>query len=242
MLLIFCDQDAIVVNGNEIYIPTDMKTIDYSYFIERYISGEMEGSEKKWFEKELESNASLQGELKLRRKTDSVLVKHDLIDLRNKLAAIEKQRAQTMVVEGRRKSTGYRFAAALAALILLGGVYLVTSTKTSNESIYRSNFTAYEPVVTSRSAQSSISKIQMESLLVLGVNQMRLKNFENAESQFVTIIKDGDNLLMDNAQWYLALCYIKTNETSLARTQLETIINSNSIYRDKAKKIIRKLK
>ena len=67
-----------------------MKTIDYSYFIEKYIAGEMEQTEKIWFEKELEGNESLQKDLLLRRKADVILERHDIVSLRNKLVSIEK--------------------------------------------------------------------------------------------------------------------------------------------------------
>jgi len=40
-----------------------MKTIDFSYFIERYNTGEMDTMEKKWFIKELEGNKALQKEV-----------------------------------------------------------------------------------------------------------------------------------------------------------------------------------
>ena len=40
-----------------------MKTIDFSYFIERYNAGEMSESEKQWFLKELEGNEKLRNAL-----------------------------------------------------------------------------------------------------------------------------------------------------------------------------------
>ena len=55
-----------------IYIK-NMKTIDFSHFIERYIAGEMGEDEKQWFEKELEGNENLRSEVDLRKKTDLVL-------------------------------------------------------------------------------------------------------------------------------------------------------------------------
>ena len=36
-----------------------MKTIDFSYFIERYNAGEMNDDEKQWFRKELEGNLQI---------------------------------------------------------------------------------------------------------------------------------------------------------------------------------------
>ncbi len=48
-----------------------MKTIDFSYFIERYNAGEMDEAEKQWFRKELRDNEKLRNEVELRSKTDT---------------------------------------------------------------------------------------------------------------------------------------------------------------------------
>ena len=71
-----------------------MKTIDFSYFIERYNAGEMDEAEKEWFRKELQKNEMLRKEVELRSRTDAVLKNHDLMKLRSKLNAIEKQRRE----------------------------------------------------------------------------------------------------------------------------------------------------
>ncbi len=58
-----------------------MKTIDFSYFIERYNAGEMNEAEKTWFQKELEENEKLRDEVDLRKKTDMVLKNHNVIHI-----------------------------------------------------------------------------------------------------------------------------------------------------------------
>ncbi len=69
-----------------------MKTIDFSYFIERYNAGEMDEAEMQWFRKELSGNEKLRREVEIRSKTDNILKNQDLLNLRNKLNAIEKKR------------------------------------------------------------------------------------------------------------------------------------------------------
>jgi len=56
-----------------------MKTIDFSYFIERYNAGEMDDAEKQWFTKELNDNEKLRKEVELRRTTDTILKNQDLM-------------------------------------------------------------------------------------------------------------------------------------------------------------------
>jgi len=251
----------------------NMKTIDYSYFIERYIAGTMDEAEKKWFEKELDGNSVLQNELKLRRRVDSSLARHDVIELRNKLTAIEKERRDRMIMAktySERRTPLIRFAAAIATLLIVGSLYLLLNHGNSPENLYRKNFVAHEYPGEPRSglflsnnfklamelykrsdytgAASLLEKYlgskpdAMEARLYYGISEMKNNNFPVAESSFKTIIDNSDNLFIDIAQWYLALCYIKTDEKSNALTQLESIINSNSIFRDKAKRLARKIK
>ncbi|MEI8225392.1 MAG: hypothetical protein WCG82_05640 [Bacteroidota bacterium] len=59
---------------------------------------------------------------------------------------------------------------------------------------------------------------------------------------FQILINNNNNLYIDQAQWYLALCYVKTDEREKAIQQLEIIKKEGGIYRNDAKKIIRKLK
>ena len=66
-----------------------MKTIDFSYFIERYNAGDMSDAEKEWFQKELEGNEKLRNEVILRKRTDVILKDKNVMSLRNKLAEIE---------------------------------------------------------------------------------------------------------------------------------------------------------
>jgi len=250
-----------------------MKTIDYSYFIERYIAGNMDETEKSWFEKELDGNTVLQNELKLRRRVDSSLERHDIIELRNKLSAIEKERRDRMITTKTysvRRTPILRFAAVITSLLLIGSLYIISNSGSNPENLYKKNFQAYSYSGVSRSgdlksddfrsamdhytrndfkgAASLLKKYlsskpeAMEAELYYGVAEMKNNNFPVAKSSFRTIIDNSDNLYIDVAQWYLALCYVKTNEKQNALTQLESIINSNNIFRDKARKLARKIK
>ncbi len=61
-----------------------MKTIDFSYFIERYLADEMSEAEKNWFQKELEGNERLRREVTSGKKQINSQ-KKDILSLRNKL-------------------------------------------------------------------------------------------------------------------------------------------------------------
>jgi tetratricopeptide (TPR) repeat protein len=249
-----------------------MKTIDYSYFIERYNAGEMDLVEKSWFEKELDGNESLQKELMLRKKIDNALINHDLINLRNKLAVLEKTRKEKLVEADRKKAIGIRFAAAVAGFIIIGSLIMLSRNHMSNnDTLYKNNFSAYEYQNISRSdvlnSSPEFAKAlqlyeannysqaatlfkeylqshpeDMPAQLVYGVTEMQNGNYPVAESSFRSVINDNDNLYIDNAQWNLALCYVATGQNTQAIKELNAIVNSESIFSKKAKKLLRQIK
>jgi tetratricopeptide (TPR) repeat protein len=243
-----------------------MKTIDFSYFIERYNTGEMDHTEITWFEKELEGNESLQKEVLLRKKTDVILERHDIIALRNKLASIEKSRKDELVKNGKLKAPRFRFAAVVTGLIVIGSLLFFSFQKQSSETIYKKYYQEYLYPSTSRSAGTSFDEAidyfnrkefdkaltgfqaylknnpgSSKNEFLSGVSYMELSNFPDAESSFNKVINKEVSMYTDNANWYLAMCYIATNNKAKAKDQLRKISNSESINKNNARKILRHL-
>jgi len=248
-----------------------MKTIDFSYFIERYIAGEMNSEEMIWFEKELEGNEKLRKEVELRKKADAIISDREILNLRSKLKQIEKKRE--VIVPARRRTgvRNIRYAAVAGAIVLLGCFALFQKNDMSNSEILDRYYKSYEATAPSRSENTELnsdynlaleyykvhdyksaavyfSKViesdsrNMQSTLLYGVSNLETSNYPEAKQSFVKVIDDNNNLFIEDAQWYLALCYIKTNEQTRAREQLTGIKNSKSIYRKDAVKILRNLK
>jgi tetratricopeptide (TPR) repeat protein len=248
-----------------------MKKVDFSYFIERYNAGDMENDEKSWFEKELEGNQKLQNEVDLSRKTDEILKNQDILSLRRKLMEIERKRSPIIPIRFRKSKVYIRFAAVAAILILVGSITLFTGKPMTSDQIIDRYYKAYEPPTTLRSgivainndftlalkfyntrdyekAAALFNKVlisnprDMQSALLNGVSNFEDKKYPDAKESFVSVINDNNNLFIETAKWYLALCYVKTNEKDKAIKQLEMIRNDGGIYKNDAKKIIRKMK
>ena len=66
----------------------------------------------------------------------------------------------------------------------------------------------------------------MESRMLYGVSNFEQNNYPVAEGSFSEVIKDNNNFYIEAAQWYLAWCYIMTDEKSKAIDQLTLIRNS----------------
>jgi len=249
-----------------------MKTIDFSYFIERYNAGEMDEAEKEWFRKELQKNEMLRKEVELRSRTDAVLKNQDLMKLRSKLNAIEKQRREPVPLKKPGRTFNIGYAAAIAGLVIIGSIALLSSRKMTNDEILSKYYKPYELVSTSRSDEAAYApdyyKLaiefynihdyrnaaryftmvlesdpeNMQTELLSGISNYENQDYPAAKGSFARVIADNNNFYIDHAQWYLALCYLKTDEPEKAVEQLAIIEKSKTIYRKEARKIMRSLK
>ena len=251
-----------------------METNDFSYFIERFNAGEMSDAEKQWFLKELEGNVKLRNEVNLRKRTDEILKKQDIMNLRNKLSEIEKMRNAIKNPPSKvLQKTGYiKYAAIFTGLFLIGSLILFPGKTLSNEDIVRKYYKAYEATTNQRSASQEgtdadfalaieyynthdygkaeilFSKVlekkpsDMQIILLKGVSNFEEKRYPEAKQSFVRVIDDKNNLYIDQAKWYLAFCYLNTNETIKAKELFMMIGNESGIFQDDAKKIVRNLK
>jgi tetratricopeptide (TPR) repeat protein len=81
-----------------------------------------------------------------------------------------------------------------------------------------------------------------ESIMLIGVSGFEEENYPEAKHSFTKVIDDNNSLFLEDAQWYLALCYLKTGEKEKAINSLTFIRRSSSIYSDDARKILRKMR
>lgn len=247
-----------------------MKTIDFSYFIERYIAGEMKEAEKVWFEKELDSRPSLKAEIDLRKRTDEVLRNQDVLNLRNKLAEIEKQRASTEPMRKRKSFVLIRNAAAIAIVATLGTILFSGLGTKSTDDLIAKYYSRYETISSTRSVSGVINSNyttameyynvrdyknaalffnkaigsdnqQIESTFMHGVSNFEDKNYPVASESFTKVIENNDNLFIEDAELYLALCYLKTDNSVKAETLLRKISESSSLHSKKAVRLLKKL-
>jgi tetratricopeptide (TPR) repeat protein len=82
----------------------------------------------------------------------------------------------------------------------------------------------------------------MPSTFFNGISNFEDRKYPEAKQSFGKVIDDNKNLYVDQAQWYLALCYLQTNENDKALKLLEIIRNESGFYSKDAKKIIRSMK
>lgn len=166
----------------------------------------------------------------------------------------------------------YYAAASIALLIATGGmVYEYSKPSLNNNAIYDKYFAPYEVSVTYRSGNEEVDRILIKALeeyenqdyrnavqlfekvlekrsadfaanLYSGISLMETEKYQKATNSFQTIITHNNNLFIEQAKWYLAMCYIKTGQTKKAEITLNELVAIDSYYKKPAKKVLNDLK
>jgi tetratricopeptide (TPR) repeat protein len=74
------------------------------------------------------------------------------------------------------------------------------------------------------------------------VSLQELGEYKNAIDEYEVVVTDKDNLFIEQAEWYIGLCYIQTKEDEKAIRQFKRIVNNRGFYQQKAEAILRKMK
>jgi TolA-binding protein len=195
--------------------------------------------------------------------------KNDIISLRNKLVSIEKMHQEMPVNANKFKAPRFSYAAVLTGLVIIGSLYLVGFRKENPEKIFRDNYKVFLYSETSRSnspetnldaaidyynkGEFAKAREGFKSYLadhpvtpklefLNGAASMGIENYPEAKTSLKKVIDNNNNLFIEEANWDLALCYIKTKDISAAKEQLRKISKSESNkYSKEAKKILRHL-
>jgi tetratricopeptide (TPR) repeat protein len=158
-----------------------------------------------------------------------------------------------------------------AAIILLLGITGLLSKQMSQGEIYQKFYTKYETSGIVRSANLTANQTLTEALqkfdnqeyqaalnlfsqvidndqnnmvghFYSGIALQETGKYKNAIKEFETVTIDKDNLFTEQAEWYMALCFLQTNENKKAYKQFKKIAEKEGFYQQKAKAILRKSK
>ncbi|HAF27799.1 MAG TPA: hypothetical protein DCG75_02015 [Bacteroidales bacterium] len=84
--------------------------------------------------------------------------------------------------------------------------------------------------------------IEAEKTLYAGLTLMELERYTEAINKFKFLQTDEDQTVINSInQWYLALCYLKTERRTDAKDILEKIVANKSYNHSEARKILKKL-
>ena len=160
-------------------------------------------------------------------------------------------------------------AVALTMIISLA-IYEIAPRQLSNAAIYNKYYQPYESNMNFRSGDETVNVelrtamekyeqkdyakaiVMFENILqkdasrvglnlYTGISHMEINEYRQAGKSFKKVIEHQQNLYIDQAEWYLGFCYLKTGKREKAKEQFTKIANSQSFYKDKAKQIVSRM-
>jgi len=243
----------------------------YSFAVERYLSNDMDYAEMRSFEKEIVRNPVLALEYQLSLSINEAVMQDDILDFRKKMIDARNEVKQIKPARSVRSFFHDKLWLAAASLLILVsfGAYWVISMAGgySNEDLFRKYYTSESIVNITRSGEANIIEALMrfqekdyksaENLFsqilkndpgnyaawfYYGISCIETENFVQAEKAFSAIIADHQSLYIEHAEWYLGLCYLKSNKLEKAKAQLVKIASSmDNYHRRDARHLLNKL-
>jgi hypothetical protein len=247
-----------------------IKRTSYSQRIENYLSETLPESEKLKFEQELAVNPKLKQEFQFEIELDAPLKQEDIIDLRRKMRHVineEKARARSFGKKSLHSHWYLVAASATFVILVVGALRLMNPVKYSNETIFEMYYAGESAHNVTRSGSNSNDEAMMKyhegdfngALLLFneildkdannmyvryyaGLASIETKQNKRAINEFSFIVKNHNNLFVENAEWYLALSYLRDNQPKEAEKILEKISETTTnTHQIEAKQILRKI-
>jgi tetratricopeptide (TPR) repeat protein len=162
-------------------------------------------------------------------------------------------------------------AAAVIILVVISSVLYTNLSVPSNERVFNQYYQKYDAEIVTRSSTipdvnaliaaiqqydkgnypdaitkfDEIIKVDQNNTAAhffLGVSCIELHNYDKAIKNLTFVISQNDTAFIEHAEWYLALCYVKTKQISKANSLLSKIASRQTFYRLMATDVLKKLK
>lgn len=244
-----------------------MKKIEFTRFIERYLDGTMHSAEKEWFEAELQGNPGLKKELELRRKVNKYIDNQDAMAFRQSLMNAENKHRKAAAKRKVASKRAIQYAAIFAGLILIGSISLYLMKNNNTADIAEKYAPEYSPLAAYRSSSAVLDEAytrateyyssgnyteaiiwfnrivdpDMQVEFLKGSSHMQISQYNEAIGSFCKVVEDNDNLFIEDARFYLGVCYIQTDQAEKAKELLGYIVNSENRHKKNARKLLKKI-
>jgi tetratricopeptide (TPR) repeat protein len=195
--------------------------IDYSGFIDRYLSEKMDKEELEWFRKEMESNSSLEEEVQMHRDIGKAILNEETLEFRARVASMFDRDGAPVKVSRRLKiPQAARVAvASLALLMMVGsGLFLFSNRSIPADKLFDMYYEPYDGLVNVRSSNS-----QMTDILVMAMQKYEEREFESALLLFETVLAtDSENV---TSRFYSGISYLETERYQVAQKSFNNVID-----------------
>jgi len=249
-----------------------MNKVKYTEWIDSYVDGELDNLGMQEFEAQLSKNQELAMEFKLEQDIRKAISDEaDIVDFRAKCLTAQHEinigeKKLVRMVHITRKYW-YAVASILLIALIIGGVAVINPGGYSSEKLFKMYYKSGETIGLSRSgnvdmaealryfsknefetAESLFSKIltgdpnNFAVMYYSGISNIELKNYPRAITMFETIINDGGNLYTENAEWYIGLTYLASDNTDKSEQVFQQIASRpDHYYFEEARSILEKI-
>jgi hypothetical protein len=228
--------------------------------IQAYLEGKMGGEELQKFTSEFESNPELAREIKRFKEIELGLRSIGVDNLKEEIKDWEKEylihSSETVKV---RTIRTYYSVAAIILLLVVAGIFFFLNRQPDYSNLYSQNYTPYEDMILDRGDMEEYNesplKAGMEAYnmkkyelasknlsayleqmpekygvaLYLGISEMELNQTKSAEKDLMLAQKDP--MFTQQAQWYLCLLYLKSNQPDNALDEINGILRNPDHYK-----------
>lgn len=240
--------------------------------IEDFIDGVLEGELLDEFNFELQDNTDLLAEVELRRQINDSISEKDIFDLRKELKAVkesaEVKKVKMIIPETKVGQIQFWRSSVAILIVLIGLTGVIGKSLVSVNNTYDNYFEspAWSP---ERSLTNELTLLQQANIAyiagddagvvkILGqapainnepvfdfykaASLQNLDKYDDAVAGYSKVIKHGDNLFIEEAEWYRSLCYMKLGNKEKAKIELLAVIERKGHFENDAKAVLRRLK
>jgi tetratricopeptide (TPR) repeat protein len=243
-----------------------MNEEDYK-LLDQYLQGELPDDQKAAFEQQLQTDEALAAELELRQQMHTYLrtqaqqpgLEAAMENLGSTYFSTEEEGAKIVPIGRRRLYLVLGIAAAIALLLLIwnpfgpGNLYkayaehppLALVEKGDAQALAQQAEVAYREEDFAKAYKllnelTDLSSANVQLQLALGISALETGRITKARQLFEELA-EGNSALRNYGRWYLALSYLKTEEFTQAKTELQKLDNSDPALYDKAAQLLEAL-
>jgi tetratricopeptide (TPR) repeat protein len=244
----------------------DNSTQNMSEKLVQYLDGELTGAEIESLEKQLATDKNLNEELESLKATREAV---KIFGLQQKVAGIHTQMMKEMQAPVRKMSPArriirYSIAVAASVVLILGSIIGYNFYNLSSSKVFSSNYHSYELSTLRDSDTQQVSPVEKayrdkdfkkavelfdgHSSVLAGMSYMELGDNAKAIDEFKNVIAENEKnkttLFNDEAEYYLALTYIRNKDYDFALVLLRSIKeNPDHLYhKNVSGKLMRQVK
>ncbi len=236
--------------------------------IEKYIDGSLTSEESNSLEQLITSDSAFSKEYQLRLEVNKAIMEKNIMKFRDNLNMIyNEHRSLPGVVRLLFVRNWHLVSASVAILVIIGGFLISRLNNSSADRIFDKYYSSENAIYMTRSSELvvdaelsiALEKFQnneygeainllamLEDNVVaqyyLGLSYMETDQFTEAKESFQFILDQSNNLFIEQAKWYQALCLLKLDNKEAATELFTSILNDDSLYNENATDILRRLK